>query len=89
MEKSIPIVIEGVTQTVFSVARHYGGCRINNVNYVYDPKTDRLVHGAWFKVYQAMKYEDFRKVAATGVVPQLPKHDASTKNQAKTPESAF
>lgn len=89
MEKSTPIVIEGVTQTVFSIARHYGGCRINNVNYVYDPKTDRLIHGAWFKVYQAMRYDDFRKVAATGVVPRLAKQDASTKSQATPHKSTI
>lgn len=31
-----------VSQTQLSVARHYGGCTVNGVEYVYDPTTDTL-----------------------------------------------
>lgn len=32
-----------VSQTQFSVARHYGGCTLNGRSYIYDPTTDTLV----------------------------------------------
>jgi hypothetical protein len=36
-------VIRGVMNTQFSIARHYGGCKIGNDYYTYLPPTDELI----------------------------------------------
>jgi hypothetical protein len=41
MDKS-PEKIYGVSQSQFSIARHYGGVMFNGKFYIYDPKEDSL-----------------------------------------------
>lgn len=38
-----PYVIDGVSQSQFSVARHYGGCTYGGREYYYIPTTDELI----------------------------------------------
>lgn len=38
-----PEEIHGVSNSQFSVARHYGGCTFQGRRYVYDASADRLV----------------------------------------------
>jgi hypothetical protein len=38
-----PERIAGVSSTVFSTARLFGGCTVNGRSYTYDPDTDTLV----------------------------------------------
>lgn len=37
-----PEIIRNVSATQFSIARHYGGCKVNGVYYRYDPRDDTL-----------------------------------------------
>lgn len=43
LDRKTPFVIRGVSQSQFSVARHYGGAKFNDASYTYDPKADELV----------------------------------------------
>lgn len=38
-----PEEIHGVSQSQFSIARHYGGIKFNGTPYVYDPTRDVLI----------------------------------------------
>ena len=38
-----PEKIYGVSNTQFSIARHYGGCKFNGVHYTYNPADDTLI----------------------------------------------
>lgn len=40
---SAPEEIHNVSHGYFSVARHYGGCKISGHSYVYDPTRDVLI----------------------------------------------
>lgn len=44
-----PEIIHNVSTTQFSIARHYGGCTINGVYYLYDPRDDTLTREDVFK----------------------------------------
>jgi hypothetical protein len=44
-----PDRIAGVSRSIFSVARHFGGCRAFGCEYVYDPRTDELVRSDLLK----------------------------------------
>lgn len=52
-----PEEIHHVSQTQFSVARHFGGCTFQGQRYIYDASTDRLiradVHAARIKAGNA------------------------------------
>jgi hypothetical protein len=43
LNHSTPFIIQGVSQSQFSVARHYGGCTFQGQSYVYVPGADELV----------------------------------------------
>lgn len=43
LDRSTPFLIQGVSQSQFSVARHYGGCTFNGKHYSYVPPTDELI----------------------------------------------
>lgn len=43
LPRDTPYCIQGVTQTQFSVARHYGAIRFNGHLYTYFPATDELI----------------------------------------------
>ena len=47
-KKEAPDRIYGVSQSQFSIARHYGGCKFSGEAYHYDANTDSLVRmGIW------------------------------------------
>lgn len=48
-----PEEIHGVSQTQLSVARYYGGCRLNGAEYVYDYSRDVLIRADVLKRRQA------------------------------------
>lgn len=43
LPRDTPYCIQGVSQTQFSVARHYGSCRFNDHLYIYFQPTDELI----------------------------------------------
>lgn len=43
LDRSTPYYIRGVSQTQFSVARHYGACSFQGRSYFYVPSTDELI----------------------------------------------
>ena len=45
-----PYVISHASQTQFSIARHYGGCKFNGHEYTYVPTTDELIRLDFFKL---------------------------------------
>lgn len=47
-----------VSQTQLSVARHFGGCKVNGQHYAYDPTTDTLTR------YDVLKREAKERTAA-------------------------
>ena len=47
--KDLPEKIYNVSQTQFSIARHYGGIRFNGVFYFYDRANDSLIREDVFK----------------------------------------
>lgn len=42
-KQQVPECIYGVSQSQFSIARYYGGCKAYGQNYHYDANTDSLV----------------------------------------------
>ena len=43
LDRSTPFGIDGVTHSMFSVARFYGGANFNGQRYTYNPDTDELI----------------------------------------------
>ncbi len=43
--RKTPYLIRGVSQTQFSIARHYGGMTFNGDSYTYCPTTDECIRG--------------------------------------------
>ena len=43
LNRDTPFAIRGVTQTQFSIARYYGGCKFNGAHYTYFAESDELV----------------------------------------------
>ena len=43
LSRDTPFIIQGVSTTQLSIARHYGGCKFQNREYRYVPPTDELV----------------------------------------------
>jgi len=43
LDRQSPFMIRGVSQTQFSIARHYGGVSFSGQNYAYLPATDELI----------------------------------------------
>lgn len=43
LPRDTPFIIQGVSSTQLSVARHYGGCRVQGREYKYVPLTDELI----------------------------------------------
>lgn len=50
-----PEIIHNVSTTQLSIARHYGGCKVNGVCYHYDPGSDTLIREDVLKVELAEK----------------------------------
>jgi uncharacterized protein YbjQ (UPF0145 family) len=43
LPKDAPYIITGVSTSIFSVARHYGGMKFQGYRYTYDPVRDELI----------------------------------------------
>lgn len=43
LPRDTPFIIQGVSSTQLSVARHYGGCKFQGREYKYIPPTDELI----------------------------------------------
>lgn len=43
LDRSTPFVIQGVSQSHLSIARHYGGCTFQGKHYAYIPGADELI----------------------------------------------
>lgn len=56
-----PEEIHGVSQSQFSVARHYGGCSYMGQSYIYDAGQDRLIR---LDVYLARLKQDTAEAKA-------------------------
>lgn len=59
-----PAIIRGVSQSQFSVARHYGGCRAHGTDYVYVPPSDELIRADVIKLLAKIRKESARKKKA-------------------------
>ena len=46
-------IYHNISQTQLSIARHYGGMKINGEEFIYDPKNDTLVLKKDLKEYRA------------------------------------
>lgn len=62
-----PERIYNVSATQFSIARHYGGCKVNGVNYQYDAASDTLIR------------EDVHKAEMQAIAERLKKRKAVLK----------
>lgn len=58
LDRSAPYVIQNVTQTQFSVARHYGTCRFNGHLYTFFPATDELIRDDVLKFVAKLRKTD-------------------------------
>lgn len=58
-----PERIYNVSQTQFSVARHYGGCKLNGADYHYDAESNTLTRMDIWKSRCAISKEEAAKVA--------------------------
>ena len=58
-----PERIYNVSQSQFSVARHYGGCKINGADYHYDAASDTLTRMDIWKARCASSKEESAKAA--------------------------
>lgn len=55
-----PILILEVSKTPYlSIARHYGGAKINGVEYVYQPAKDALIRKDWVKKTRGRTWAEF------------------------------
>ena len=50
-----PIIFENISLTQLSIARHYGGMKINGVEYFYIPDKNALLRKDWMKKYAASR----------------------------------
>jgi hypothetical protein len=57
LHKRAPYSITGVSRSMFSVARHYGGMTHNGCQYLYVPPHDELVRADVFKVVGKLRRE--------------------------------
>lgn len=60
------IIIENVSHSQLSIARFYGGARVNGVEYVYVPYQDILVQRKYCKQYAKLGYEQFKQFIQNG-----------------------
>lgn len=59
-----PEHIYNVTATQFSLTRYYGGCKVNGVDYHYDPESDMLIRMDVWKARCAISKEAALKAIA-------------------------
>ena len=58
LPRDTPYCIQGVSQTQFSVARHYGSCRFNDHLYFYMEATDELIRDDVLKEVTKLRKAD-------------------------------
>lgn len=49
LHRKTPFIIQNVSMTQLSIARHYGGITYNGDAYTYNPKTDELIRNDFLK----------------------------------------
>lgn len=49
------IIYTNVSHTQLSIARHYGGCKVQGKDFVYDPTDDSLIRGDVLKFLKKIK----------------------------------
>lgn len=57
LPEDAPFIIQGVSQSLYSVARHYGGATIQKRHYLYIPPTDELIREDVLKLVQKWRKE--------------------------------
>lgn len=67
----------------FSVARHYGGIRINGQTFTYCPERDILVRDDWMEFYQHASWDEFIAAVKIGNNPTLSSDKKSAKAHKK------
>lgn len=76
LHRKTPYLIRGVSQTQFSIARHYGGTNFNGDSFTYCPETDECirddVHAKIMKDRRAA--EKAAKLKATEVPSPIKNH---------------
>jgi hypothetical protein len=55
LSRTTPFPIQGVSQGMFSIARHYGGAKFNGSDYAYIPEHDELVRDDVVKFVAKMR----------------------------------
>jgi len=68
LHRKTPFGITGVSNTQFSIARHFGGITFQGDIYVYNPVTDELIRG---DVLKWASKQAKRKVKPTGDQQEL------------------
>jgi hypothetical protein len=58
MNKPI-VILEGSKQPYISLGRHFGGIKIENVEYIYQPARDAFIRKDWVKKMKGKTWEQF------------------------------
>ena len=58
MNKPI-VILEGSKQPYISIGRHFGGIKIENVEYIYQPVRDAFIRKDWAKRTKGKSWEQF------------------------------
>lgn len=66
-----PYVIEGVSRSQLSIARHFGGCTYGGREYAYISTTDELIRGDVVKWVEKRRKEAQRAARATTEAQQM------------------
>jgi hypothetical protein len=53
------VIMDVSKQPYFSIARHYGGAKVNGHEYVYHPAKDALIRKDWVKKMKFKSWEQF------------------------------
>lgn len=80
LDMATPFVICGVSDSQFSIARLYGGCKIQGQHYRYIPTTDELLRddvAKWLEKHRAQRKAE---TATQGELVSLPIESTGTLN---------
>ena len=53
------VILEGSKQPYIAIGRHFGGIKIENVEYIYHPARDAFVRKDWTKKMKGKTWEQF------------------------------
>lgn len=76
LHSETPYAIRNVSQSCFSIARHYGGCSYNGEKYTYFPPGDELIRDDVFKLVMQKRRAKKKK-------PTTKKKAAATLSESK------